>query len=305
MNDMIDLGRYVRAVIRRWPVVLALAIIGALTGFVISRVLLPVYEAGTTLLVTTPKLRADFDSRFRSTLELGLSTALNRTLFNLIENRELEAQVVQVMGNALTPEEQAPGALMERIGVTQVGGDTSYFQIKARHSDPAMAQQLAKTWASVYVAQVNELYGFSLEAEGDIGTSLEAAKANLGEAAKANLGEAEDRLEAFQRETGVGLVDNVQYPASFSRQSGLADVRNLFGLYERYGAAGEALETKNLTLGSYLAARDTVNLLIGQAEALQGQGNAIGGRAASRSGVAGGHHHRLAGGRARIAGEVG
>jgi uncharacterized protein involved in exopolysaccharide biosynthesis len=33
MNDMIDLGRYVRAVIRRWPVVLALAIIGALTGF--------------------------------------------------------------------------------------------------------------------------------------------------------------------------------------------------------------------------------------------------------------------------------
>ena len=268
MNDMIDLGRYVRAVIRRWPVVLALAIIGALTAFVISRVLPPVYEAGTTLLVTTPKLKADFDSRFRSTLELGLSTALNRTLFNLIENRELEAQVVQVMGNALTPEEQAPGALMGRIGGTQVGGDTSYFQIKARHSDPAMAQQLANTWASVYVAQVNELYGFPLEAEGDIGTSLEAAKAKLGEA--------EDRLEAFQRETGVGLVDNVQYPASFSRQSGLADVRNLFGLYERYGAAGEALETKNLTLGSYLAARDTVNLLIGQAEALQGQGSATG-----------------------------
>jgi len=37
MNEMVDLGRYVRAVIRRWPVVLSLAVVGALAGFLISR----------------------------------------------------------------------------------------------------------------------------------------------------------------------------------------------------------------------------------------------------------------------------
>jgi len=268
MNETVDLSRYVRAVIRRWPVVLILAIIGALAGFFISRTLPPVYEAGATVLVTTPKLRAEFDSRFRSTLELGLSRELNRTLFNLIYNRELEARVVRAMGNALAPEERIPGALLKHIEAMQVGGDTSYFQIKARHRDPALAQRLANAWASEYVAQVNELYGFPVEAEDDIEASLEAARARLSEA--------EAKLEAFQRETGMGLVDNIQYPATLSRHSGLTEARNLFGLYERYGAQGDALEIKNLTLSGYLAARDVLKLLIEQAESLQGHGNAKG-----------------------------
>jgi len=268
MNEMVDLGRYVRAVIHRWPVVLSLALLGAVAGFLISRALPPVYEASTTLLITTPKLKADFDSRFRSTLDLGLNTSLNRTLFSLLKNREVEALVVLAMGDALLEEEQLPGNVIERISVTQVGGDTSYFQIKARHRQPQVAQSLAETWADVYAAQVNALYGFPVETEGDVEISLSAAEAKLGEAAAA--------LEAFQAETGTGLVDNIQYPASFSRQSGLTDMRNLFGLYERYGAAGDALETKNLTLGGYLAARDMLSLLIEEGQRLEGQSTALG-----------------------------
>ena len=268
MSETVDLSGYVRAVIHRWPVIVTLAIIGALAGFFISRALPPVYEAGATLLVTTPKFRADFDSRFRSTLDLGLNRELNRTLFNLIHNQALEARVIQAMGDALTPEERAPGVLAQRIMAWQVGGDTSYFQIKVRHRDPAIAQRLVNTWANEYVAQINELYGLPTEAEEDIEASLASAQERLSEA--------EAKLEAFQRETGMGLVDNIQYPASLSRRTGLTEARNLFGLYERYGARGEALESKNLTLGSYLAARDMLKLLIEQAEALQGHGNAKG-----------------------------
>jgi len=172
------------------------------------------------------------------------------------------------MGDLLPEEERLPGKVIQRISVTQVGGDTSYFQIKARHREPQMARLLAKTWADVYAAQINALYGFAVETEGDVEISLAAAEAKLGEAAAA--------LEAFQAETGTGLVDNIQYPASFSRQSGLTDMRNLFGLYERYGAAGDALEVKNLTLGGYLGARDVLSLLIGEGEALEGQSTALG-----------------------------
>jgi len=268
MSEMIDLDRYVRAVIRRWPIVVILTLIGAMAGFFISQALPPVYEAEVTLLVTTPKFQADFDSRFRSTLDLGLSRELNRTLFNLILNQALEARVVQAMGDALSPEERKSGVLLKHIEATQVGGDTSYFQIAVRHRDPAIAQRLANAWANEYVAQVNELYGLPVEAAEDIKASLEAAQARLKEA--------EAKLQAFQRDTGMGLVDNIQYPATLSRRSGLTEARNLFGLYERYGAQGEALETKNLTLGSYLAARDVLKLLIERAEALQSHGNAKG-----------------------------
>jgi hypothetical protein len=131
-----------------------------------------------------------------------------------------------------------------------------------------MAQLLVNSWASEYAAQVNELYGFPVEAGGEIVDTLAAAKVELAEAEK--------DLEAFQRETGVGLVDSVQYPASFTRQSGLTDARNLFGLYERYGASGDTFEIKNVTLASYMASADVLALLIGQAEALQGQAQAVG-----------------------------
>lgn len=265
---MIDLSRYVRVVLQRWPVVLAMALVGALAGFLISRVLPPLYEVEATLLATTPKLDADFDSRLRSSLELGLSREMNRTLFGLLRNPELETRVVMAMGEALPPEQRAPGTLIEHIEAVQVGGDSSYFHIRFRHRDPGLAQQLLNTWASEYVALVNELYGFPVAVEEDLRASLAAAQARLSQA--------EENLETFQRETGVGLVDNIQYPATLSRQSGLTEARNLFGLYERYGARGEALETKNLTLGRYLAARDVLKVLIGQAEALQGRGNARG-----------------------------
>lgn len=268
MNDMIDLSRYVRVVLRRWPVVLAIALIGALAGFLISRALPPLYEVEATLLATTPKLDAAFDSRLRSSLELGLSREMNRTLFNLLHNPELEARVVVAMGDALPREQRAPGVLIGRIEAVQVGGDTSYFQIRFRHRDPALAQQVLNTWANEYVALVNELYGFPVAVEEDIRASLATAQARLSEA--------EEKLETFQRETGMGLVDNIQYPASLSRQSGLTEARNLFGLYERYGAQGEALEAKNLTLGSYLVARDVLRVLIGQAEVLQGRSDARG-----------------------------
>ena len=117
MNDMIDLGRYVRAVVRRWPVVLALVVIGVLAGYTVSQVLPPVYQAGTTLLVTTPKLTASFDARLRSTLELGLNRELQRTLYNLIPNRALEARVVEKLGEALPSPQRVPGALLEHTGV--------------------------------------------------------------------------------------------------------------------------------------------------------------------------------------------
>lgn len=268
MNDSIDLGRLVRGVVRWWPVLVGLALLGALAGLVVSQFLPPVYEAATTVVVTTPKLKTDFDSRFRSTLDLSLSTSLNRTFFSLIKNAELEERVAEVLSDVLTANEKEPGELLKLVEATQVGGDTSYFAIKAQHRDPAVAQRLADTWAKLYVAQIDQLYGFPVEGSEEIGSSLAGAEERLAAA--------EAALETLQTEAGVGLVDNVQYPASLSRSTGLTEARNLFGLYERYGAAGQALEHKNLTLGAYMAGRDILSLLIQKADALSGQNGAKG-----------------------------
>ena len=260
MEDIIDIGRYIRALVRRWPVILLLTLVGALVGYGVSRLLPPVYEASSMLLITTPKFRADFDTRFRSTLELGLNRDLSRTFFNLLINPELERRVSQRLSDRFTEEERKPGALATHIRTRQIGGDSSFLAVFAQADTPEKAQELANLWAEVYVNQINELYGLPSQADQDIEASLAEAKANLKQA--------EAALEAFQAQTGVGLVDNVQYPASLSRQTGLTQQQNLFGLYERYGARGQELEQMNLTLGSYLAALDVLDFLIGEAESL-------------------------------------
>ena len=94
MEDILDIDRYLRGLLRRWWLVMGLAILGVITAVVVTLLLPKTYRATTKILVTTPKLRAQFDSRLLSTTDVGLNRDLHRTFLALANTRELEDQVL-------------------------------------------------------------------------------------------------------------------------------------------------------------------------------------------------------------------
>ncbi len=254
MEGFPEVERYLISLRRRWWLIVGLAVLGAVVGFVWTAFLPKTYEATTTILVTTPKLRPQFDSRLLSTTELGLSRELHRTFMALARTQALEEVVLKEMGDRVPPRLRQPGMLREKIHISQMQGSSALYRITAQSDDPAFAQELANVWASKYVEYINSLYDLSPGNKADIERSLEMAQQRLEDAEKA--------LQEFRSTTGMGLVDNVQYLEPLSRRTGLTQRENLFGLYERYGALGQALQIKNNTLGLYLAARDAVAMVL-------------------------------------------
>jgi len=257
MEEIFDIERYTRGLRQRWWLIVGLALLGVVVAAVLSLVLPKTYQATTRILVTTPKLRAQFDSRLLSTTDLGLNRDLHRTFVSLARTRDLEDQVRERLGDEVPPELRPVGKLRDMISVTQLEGTSALYELTARGRDPAFVQELASVWAEEYVSLINNLYGLSSESKTDLDADLVKASEHLSQAEKA--------LRAFQGRTGVGLVDNIQYPATLSRKAGLTQRQNLFGLYERYGAQGTTLQAKSTTLGLYQAALDDVNLVLAAA----------------------------------------
>lgn len=254
MEDLREVGRYLSGLRRYWWLIVGLTALGVIVALIWSAFLPKTYQTSVTILVTAPKLKLQFDSRLSTTIGTGLSGALHRTFLSLARSQAVEQAVLDELGDRVPAQLREPGTLRALVDVSQVRGSSSVYKLKVRSDDPLFAQELANVWATKYIEYINTVYDLSPENKAEIARSLEMAKQRLEEA--------EEALRSFQATTGMGLVDNIQYPATLYRKTGLTPRQHLFGLYERYGALGQALQAKNNTLGLYIAARDNVKLLL-------------------------------------------
>jgi polysaccharide biosynthesis transport protein len=118
----IDLTPYLAPLLRRWPLLLALTVLGAVVGLVISGRGPIMYEASTTVLVQQAESAAAFS-----------------TARALLRNHTLAAETLTELGLAgepynLTPQRFIDGAL----AVDEVGG-THLLHVKVRLPDAALA----------------------------------------------------------------------------------------------------------------------------------------------------------------------
>jgi uncharacterized protein involved in exopolysaccharide biosynthesis len=127
----IDLAPYVAPLLRRWPLLLALTVLGAVVGFVISGRRPIVYEASTTVLVQQAESAAAFS-----------------TARALLRNHTLAAETVTELGLTgepynLTPQRFVDGAL----AVDEIGG-THLLHVKVRLPDAALAAKASHALSS-------------------------------------------------------------------------------------------------------------------------------------------------------------
>ncbi len=205
-DDEIDLRRYA-AVLWRWKwLLVACTLLAAIGAFVASRLMTPVYEATTTLLVNEAP-----DSQTSDYNALLMSERLARTYAEMLTQRPVLTETLQRLELDLNLEE-----LEEAIEVQSLR-DTQLIAVTVEHENPYTAAEIANTLAAVFQER-NDALQQSRFAESK--ASLERQLARLNdqieetEAALAALGDPRDAEGKAEAERLTAAL--AQYQASYT-----------------------------------------------------------------------------------------
>jgi uncharacterized protein involved in exopolysaccharide biosynthesis len=171
----------------------------------------PVYEAKAGVVIVESGYAFTFEPKIRTLSEDELSAyqryldrdARRTALVGLVENGDIAAKVIEMLGSELSPEEQKAGVLLgmvegEAKGEAREKGDL--IEITVRASDPQKAMRIANAWAEVYEGYVNELYG------GDVPGSRDTIEEEAARA-KADYENAEAALIRFLGDNQIDELD--------------------------------------------------------------------------------------------------
>jgi uncharacterized protein involved in exopolysaccharide biosynthesis len=118
------------------------------------------------------------------------------------------------VGNDLPPEERFLVPMREMLKAEQ-GGDASIIKLTVTNRNPQRVAKITNTWASLYVRQVNDLYGQSAE-------QLKFFESQLAQA-KSDLDAADQALVDFQKRNDAAVLQ-AQLTA---KQTALSNYLNL------------------------------------------------------------------------------
>jgi succinoglycan biosynthesis transport protein ExoP len=176
MEDEIDLREYIDVLIRRWPWIVALAVVAVLTAAAVSFfVLQPSYEASALVLITQPRYQLRFDPRLETLSDIETAS---KAYPSLAMSDDLLQQVLDSLDPPLPEEERTLQGLRNKVNAS-AGADPSLLELSATNGEPTRAAQIANTWAERYVEYVNELYGRRTEDVVFFSEQFDAAKVAL------------------------------------------------------------------------------------------------------------------------------
>ncbi|HEM62308.1 MAG TPA: hypothetical protein ENO24_08455 [Chloroflexi bacterium] len=185
MDFDLDLGYYVRVVVRHWKAVVVVFVVATVVAAVVSFFQEPTYQATVTLT----------EQSFEFYDEPRL-VSLDRTVIKLYptmaRTEAVEARVIEAVDASLSLEEKTPGVLLSKVAVREDKDNPAIFRISVEAANPQKAVLIANTWAEEYLDEVA-----SYQVNWD--PQLLAAEAAL-EAA-------EDELRDFRAQTGLIVVE--------------------------------------------------------------------------------------------------
>lgn len=181
MEEEIDLRPYLRALARRWWLVLGVALLAALAGLVYSASRPPIYQASAVLL----------------TSQLDPAAAKTYPTY-AVSNPVLQAVV-----DAYKPPAEAripdwSSATLATMVTAGAGRDPSLLSLDVRTRSPQVSAAIAHQWADILIAQGNQKYNTAAQ---DLKTVQEQAAA-AGQA----LAAANTALTEFQGRNQVPLL---------------------------------------------------------------------------------------------------
>lgn len=132
MNDFMELHRVITIALRRWWLLVALTVVGAVAGYVISRAQTPVYQATTTVLVGESIRSSSVDR-----VDIQISEALMQTYVEIARRQP----VLQAVVTALNLEESWQ-QLANRVTVGLIDS-TQLIEITVEARSPELAETIA------------------------------------------------------------------------------------------------------------------------------------------------------------------
>jgi capsular exopolysaccharide synthesis family protein len=171
--EPIDLRRYV-AILWRWKwLIVAAIVISALSAFFVSRLLTPIYEAKTTLLVNQAP-----DTQVTDYTAILTSERLAQTYAQLLTGRPVLEETLVRLGLFMDLED-----LEKSINVGLIR-DTQLIELKVENANPLLAANIANTLTEVFIEQNDALQA----------NRFAASKNSL----KAQLDKLEDQIKAAE-----------------------------------------------------------------------------------------------------------
>jgi protein tyrosine kinase modulator len=186
-EDEIDFTRYFRVFAQHWILLVVLALVGGLTGFVVSRLKPVLYEGVTTILISPPA-------------KVDVRTASIANFRALLENLTHASQVINELALDKPPFSLTAQRFHdEAMQIEEIPG-TNLVKVRVRLSDPQRAMEASKRLSQKAVSLNTEI---SRREGSSIRDLLQAHLNDASDQLKA----AETQLLAYQREAQVELLE--------------------------------------------------------------------------------------------------
>jgi uncharacterized protein involved in exopolysaccharide biosynthesis len=195
LEEEVDLRPYVELLLRNWMWVVGGAFLAAVVAFGLSSLVPPTYEATALVAVTEPRQRVQFDPRFE-TVDGGRPL---EAYPELAASDELLQNVLAEMDPPL--DNVTDLRQFRRMVEARSGSDPSLVRLSVQYGDRDEAARIVNTWARLFVAWANEIYG------DQNGEQVHFFERQL-EQTEAELETAEQALIDFQARNRVDIISN-------------------------------------------------------------------------------------------------
>ena len=164
MEDESDLRLYINVLMRHWRLIVVVTLLAGVVALAVSLLSSAKYEATATVLVTRPLYQFQFSPAIQNLADnAGAQQALTgKAAVDLANGDALLQQVLLGVGDNLPADERNLFTLRKMLKA-KTGSDPSVINLSVTNRDAQRVAEIANTWATLYVRQVNDLYGKSAD----------------------------------------------------------------------------------------------------------------------------------------------
>ena len=162
MADTVDLDEYIKALARRWKVILGSVLACVAIAAVLVLAQPRMYRSQVLVAAVSETERVSLDTGIETLADDQLSPKVDRgerlaSFVQMVSSPAIEQEVLKKIGDRLPAGVRRVGALLGAVGASLAKGSDSIV-IAATHRDPNVASLLADAWAREYVRQVNQTF---------------------------------------------------------------------------------------------------------------------------------------------------
>jgi capsular polysaccharide biosynthesis protein len=149
MDYEVDLTPYIRAVMKNWVWIVGAGILFAVAGFIYATIQPETYQATAFVTLSRDRLDFNFDER-ADTVPDNVTVSTGYTTLALSDG------VMQTVAQAVGQDFEAVKSSLQ----ADLSPDRTVLQLTAVSHQPDQAAQLANSWATTFVSQMGQAFGF-------------------------------------------------------------------------------------------------------------------------------------------------